>query len=93
MGVITVLLNGAICSTALSAKGAKCKSLGHRPVKSVVTALKTRNIPGGKKLRERSSVVATAYNLRLQRFAIDLICPGAALQALTFRALGAQLLC
>jgi hypothetical protein len=38
--------------TALSAKGAKCKSLGHRPKRkqAVVTALKARNIPGDKKV-------------------------------------------
>jgi len=78
----------------LAPKARNAKAWGIASGRSdAVTALKARNIPGGKKLRERSSVVATAYNSRLQRFAIDLICPGAAPQALTFRALGAQLLC
>jgi hypothetical protein len=40
-----------LCS-GFSAKGAKCKSLGHRPreMRARVTALKARNIPGEKVL-------------------------------------------
>jgi hypothetical protein len=81
-----------ICSTALSAKGAKCKSLGHRPreMQAVATALKARNFRVADEVLLAIRVVTSLLCMsRFQRFLSDVTCPGAMPQAFAFRALGA----
>jgi len=89
-------LAAADCCTklklVLSAKGAKCKSLGHRPreMEVVVTALKARNFRMAEKLLvAHTRVPALLVMSRLQRFLSEVTCPGAMPQAFAFRALGA----